>query len=456
MRHLSLISALPFLLVPLASGCSSDSDNDGTKTVQLEDNLEIFSWWTGGGEKQALQSLFDEYAKVAPDVDVTNAADADPEKARTLLAERMEKGEPPDSFQAISGVDLMGWVDDEKMNPISDLSTKNEWGDVFPSAVIDILSKDGDLFAVPANIERDNNLYYNMKVLADNDIKAPESLDEFYAACTKLKDANKIPLAVPAAGWVLALVAFETLLPGVNGGEYYNDFFAGKEDPEGDKAKAFFEELKKVLECSNVATAEGSWTVNADLVYGGDAAMYVMGDWAKGYYEGTEDNMGGTRDAWKPGEDFGVVTGLGSKGHFTFNSAVFGIPSGAQHPNAAKAFLETVASKDGQAAFNQLKGSVPARTDVDLGDFDDMVRGAAEDFKAAAAGKDKLLPGYASLTTFDFQKEINPSLLVFAVGGDRARQLEPDNVPADEAEVPALDVSYIINKVSANYSILTR
>src|SRR5690606_13215846 len=101
---------------------------------------------------------------------------------------------------------------------------------------------------------------------------------------------------------------------------------------------------------------------------------------------------------------------------------------GAQHPQAAKAFLGVVASRVGQEAFNPVKGSVPARIDVSLDGFDDMVKGAAADFDEAARGEARLLPGYASLTTFEYQKEVNPSLLVFAVGGARARLLDPDNV----------------------------
>ena len=83
-----------------------------------------------------------------------------------------------------------------------------------------------------------------------------------------------------------------------------------------------------------------------------------------------------------------------------------------------------------------------------------MVRGAAEDLAEAGEGSNKLLPGYASSSTFDFQIEINPSLLVFAVGGTRARELDPDNVAADEEMIPALDVDYIVSKISANYNLL--
>jgi glucose/mannose transport system substrate-binding protein len=448
-------AALVVSLSALGLGCSDDSA-DEDQPQKAEDSLEIFSWWTSAGEAEALSALLEVFSDEQPGVEVTNAANDDPTTARETLKTRLQAGEPPDSFQAISGVDVMNWVAAGKMEPITALAARNGWGDVFPAAVTDILSRDGELYAVPVNIERDNNLYYNVQVLADHELEPPQSLDELYAACATLQAADVVPLAVPAAGWVLALVAFETLLPAVNGGEYYMDFLGGKADPDGPELRAFFEELAKVLECSNVATAEASWGVGGDLVYKGDAAMFVMGDWAKGYFEGGKDADGKSRRAWTPGVDFDVVPGLGSAGYYTFNSAVFGLPAGAQHPNAAAAFLTAVGSKAGQQAFNPVKGSVPARTDVDLAQFDDMVRASAADFATAGAADTKLLPGYASLTSLDFQVEINPSLLVFAVGGDRARSLDPDNVPEDEATVPALDVDYIIAKVSANYSLLER
>ncbi len=439
--------------IGLGLGCSSGGTSDGDRG-RVEDSLEIFSWWTSAGEAEALSALLAVYSDAEPRVEVTNAANDDPTTARETLKKRLQSGEPPDSFQAISGVDIVNWVDAGKMEPITALAAENGWADVFPAAVTDILSKDGELYAVPVNIERDNNLYFNTQVLANHDLEPPQTLDELYAACTALQTANVTPIAVPAAGWVLALVAFETLMPAVSGGQYYLDFLGGKADPHGPELKAFFAELARVLQCSNVAVAESSWGVGGDLTYSGDAAMFVMGDWAKGYFEGGKDATGASRRAWKPGVDFGVVPGLGSAGYYVFNSAVFGLPKGAQHPKAAAAFLTTVGSGAGQETFNPLKGSVPARTDVDLAQFDDMVRASAADFATAGAGDVKLLPGYASLTPLDFQIEINPSLLVFAVGGDRARSLDPDNVPEDEAIVPALNVDYMVNKIAANYALL--
>jgi glucose/mannose transport system substrate-binding protein len=444
--------ALAALLLLIA--CSDRVDSD-SPPASSEDSLEIFSWWTSAGEEEALAAMLAVFRETEPAIEVINSAIVESRNARDTLRTRLNGGDPPDSFQAISGVDVMSWVDLGKLEPITDLATAQGWSDVFIAPLTDLLSRDGQLYAVPINIERDNNLYYNVQLLDDLGVEPPRSLADFYGACETLKAEGVTPLAIPAQDWVLALVAFETLMPALSGGSFYLDFMRGKIDPEGPELRAFFEELANVLRCSNVTTADKGWESAADRLYRGEAAMLVMGDWAKGYLQGGKDVDGKQRVVWRPGTDFDVVPGLGSEGYYTFNSAVFGLPVGAQHPRAATAFLTTVGSKAAQEAFNPVKGSVPARTDVDLGRFDQMARNSAADFTEAVA-EAKLLPGYATLTSLDFQEEISTSLLVFAVGGDQAFNLDPAKVSKDETIVPALDVDYIVAKVTANYPLLTR
>ena len=89
------------------------------------------------------------------------------------------------------------WVDDGKMEPIDELATENGWADAFPKAVLDSVTRDGKLYAVPVNIERDNNLYYSVSLLDEQGITPPATLDDFYDACESLKEADIVPLAVP-------------------------------------------------------------------------------------------------------------------------------------------------------------------------------------------------------------------------------------------------------------------
>src|SRR5687768_8860432 len=65
--------------------------------------LEIFSWWTAGGEVEALNALYAIYSAQYPDVEIVNAALAGGAgqggNMKALLETRMMGGEPPDSFQ---------------------------------------------------------------------------------------------------------------------------------------------------------------------------------------------------------------------------------------------------------------------------------------------------------------------------------------------------------------------
>jgi len=75
--------------------------------------LEIFSWWTAGGEAEGLNALFAVYKKKYPDVEIINAAVAGGAgaAAKAVLKTRMQGGNPPDSFQVHGGAELIEtWV----------------------------------------------------------------------------------------------------------------------------------------------------------------------------------------------------------------------------------------------------------------------------------------------------------------------------------------------------------
>jgi glucose/mannose transport system substrate-binding protein len=60
--------------------------------------LEVFSWWTSGGEAIALESLFHVYKNKYPGVEVVNAAitGGGGSAARPVLQTRLAAGDPPD------------------------------------------------------------------------------------------------------------------------------------------------------------------------------------------------------------------------------------------------------------------------------------------------------------------------------------------------------------------------
>ena len=67
--------------------------------------LEVFSWWTSGGEAAALDALFGVYKKANPGVEIINAtvAGGGGSAARAVLQTRLAGGNPPDTWQSHPG-----------------------------------------------------------------------------------------------------------------------------------------------------------------------------------------------------------------------------------------------------------------------------------------------------------------------------------------------------------------
>ena len=122
------------------------------------------------------------------------------------------------------------------------------------------------------------------------------------------------------------------------------------------EVKTALENLQEALTYANSDSASLTWQDAAQLVVNGDAAFNVMGDWAEGYF----------RELGKaPKTDYGWAPVPGTDGIFQFLSDSFVLAVGAPHRDAAIAWLKVAGSKEGQEAFNPVKGSICARTDCD-------------------------------------------------------------------------------------------
>jgi glucose/mannose transport system substrate-binding protein len=286
----------------------------------------------------------------------------------------MQSGDAPDSFQVHAGHELIdSWVAADKMEPVTFIFKDNGWLDKYPQGVIDVLSKDGEIWSVPVNIHRSNVLWYNKKVFADNQLEPPTTLDEFFAAADTLKAAGVTPLALGDNGIWAATHLMESVLLGTLGPDAYKGLWDGTTDWNGAEVKSALENFAKMMGYVNEDHAALSWDQAAQLVVDGDAAMTIMGDWAEGYFKSVK---------LTPDVEFGYVPSPGTSGTFIMLSDSFGLPKGAPNRDAAVAWLTVCGSQEGQDAFNPLKGSIPARTDGDKALYDVYLQSAMADFSS--------------------------------------------------------------------------
>jgi glucose/mannose transport system substrate-binding protein len=340
--------------------------------------VEVFSWWTGGGEAAGLEAMIKVFNAQYPNIEFVNAAVAGGAgtNARAVLATRLQAGDPPDSWQGHAGQELIGtYVAGKQIQPLNDLYESEGWLAVMPETLIPLISDGGNIYSVPVNIHRANVLWYNPGILSANGVEVPTTIDEWFSAMDTLQAAGVQPLALGEQWTKMHLL--ETILLGTLGPDAYNGLWDGSTDWAGAEVTAALENYAKALTYANSDSASLSWQDASKLVANGDAAFNVMGDWADGYFSGDPagNNLGLT-----PGEDYGWAPVPGTGGVFQFLSDSFVLAVGAPDPEGATAWLKIAGSKAGQEAFNPVKGSICARTDCDKSLFGAYLQTAMDDW----------------------------------------------------------------------------
>ncbi|HUW96599.1 MAG TPA: extracellular solute-binding protein, partial [Anaerolineae bacterium] len=147
------------VLASLLAACGTPAPPPPEAPTGPTGSVEIFSWWTAGGEAEGLDAMYDVFAAEYPDVEIINATVAGGAgmEAKAVLATRMQAGDAPDSFQVHAGHELIDtWVVADKMEAVTFIFEENGWLDVYPPGVIEVLSSGGDIWSVPVNIHRSN------------------------------------------------------------------------------------------------------------------------------------------------------------------------------------------------------------------------------------------------------------------------------------------------------------
>lgn len=368
-------AAAPAAEAPAAEATAAPAAEGG------EGALEIFSWWTAGGEVEALDALYAIFAAEYPGVEIQNAAltggAGQGGNMKALLETRMMGGEPPDSFQVHLGRELIdSHVVPDRMEPLDEFYAAEGLNEAFPPDLVAIASYDGKPYSVPVNIHRSNVLWYRpSKLEAAGATEPPKTWDEFFAIADKLKEAGIPALAVAENEPNFSGHVFETILASTMGDDYLG-LFDGTVGWDDERVTQALDILNKAFDYANPDYLSTSWgDINDRFVADDGPAMMIMGDWTHGVLKSKEF----TDYHWAASPD--------TEGMFIVLSDSFGLPKNTPHRENALNFLRVVGSREGQDAFNPIKGSIPARVDADMSVYDEYQLEAMEAFKT-----NKLVP----------------------------------------------------------------
>ena len=335
--------------------------------------IELLHAWSEGDGRDALNAMIEGFNEANPDIEV-NAEPVEGAARSNLdqvMQNRLQSNDPPSTFQSWPGktleqfggayADIEGdvWNDDLKNNYLAGPKEQAQL--------------DGTYVAVPLNIHRINNLFYNTSVLdnAGVDPSSMSSPSDVVDACEQVsQNTDAVPFAHQTSGAWSTVQLWETVLLGQAGIDGYRDYING--DGDQSQVESALQNITDLQEYYPGDASSISFTEANTMVMDGDAAFIHQGDWAAGAYSSSDD--------FNYGEDWDQIAYPGTSGSYLLNMDAFPYLANNPTSEATKTFLSYCGSSEGQVLFNKEKGSIPPRSDADVSSLNQFQQDQFEEF----------------------------------------------------------------------------
>ncbi|MDW6022586.1 ABC transporter substrate-binding protein [Mesorhizobium sp. BAC0120] len=330
-------------------------------SAEADPKTNLLHQWATGSDAAAIAKLGEMFTAAGGQWQQTAIAG---HTANTLAKLRADvvAGNAPPAVQ-LKGPEIAEWNETGGTASMDELAGQEGWDKVVAPELLPVMKPKGSWVAAPMNIHRINWLWASPKVMqAAGVTEMPKTWAEFNAACDKIVASGKICISHSTADWTDSTV-FEVVVYGQDLDLYRKAFVEGNIDAmRSDGMIKAFEQFRTMTSKYMDPGMNGrDWDSMSALVGRGEAAFHIMGDWtiglltAAGFKEGTDYVCAQAPTDWgKPG--------------FILNSdsVVFFKQKDPDYVEGQKLLAHLILSKDFQTIFNQAKGSIPARLDVDL------------------------------------------------------------------------------------------
>lgn len=324
--------------------------------------VNVYHWWTAGGEKDAIESVVKEFKEGYANVKAkSNAIPGGAGGAMVMKVKVLQQAnKSPETFQAHPGQEIEPYL---KSDMLLNLNKLWEYAGLSARALPGLealcTASDGNKYIVPIGIHKTNVIFYNKHVFEKYGVAIPNhqdiTWDEFWAICealaAKMPD-GEYPLDLgDRKGWPACQV-FENILLGTDV-QLYEDFINGTYDLE--RITEVLATYARLMEYVAPDHSSRDWYEASGQVVAGTYAMQIMGAWMQPLMTSMDQVYG---------EDYGVFTFPGTAGWFGMCIDGFVVSNDSADVEAGLKWAYNAASPAVQKNFSTLKESISPYNDT--------------------------------------------------------------------------------------------
>lgn len=395
-----------YVIVVLALVLAACGGGQNANFSSFTNQLDVVSWWVSPSEHPAFEVLLNAFKAKYPGVNVTDGtiAGGGGSNVQVALAARLQAGDPPDVWQTFPGTSLRAWVDAGRLADVSAVYDSSKLGPTMPQALLDAATYKNEKWGVPTGSHRGNVLWFNENLLRKAGVATPGpgyTADAFGSDLSKVAASGTPALCLGGKDRFTADELFENTLLGVVGADGWNGIRDDKFDWRGDQVKAALTRFGQIIAQADPDAAGLTWDQAAKKLATGGCAFLSMNDSVYGELVANHA---------VEGKDFGYVAYPGTEGSYLAIVDTFVVSADAKDGKNAMNFLQTVANPATSLAFNEVKGSVPIRSDVDVSGLPPYQQEAS---KSLWADKILLSITHGELVPTSFQQAMYDAVATF-------------------------------------------
>ena len=246
-------------------------------TLASAGSLNITLGYADAAQRDGFQALVNDFKASNPDVDV-HLTLTDLANYRQALPPSLDGEAAPDVFNWFAGEQMRGFAARGQLDDISDLWKANNWWTAY-AATIGAATVGGHQVALPYQ-------YYPWGLFSRHDVleragitRAPQDISGLMTACSKLRKAGFVPIALGAKDGGAVAAWFDFIDLRTNGIEFHNQLLAGKVSYSDNNVRRTMGMWKQLIDAKcfepTAASTDAAGAVN--LLYGGRAGFLLTG-----------------------------------------------------------------------------------------------------------------------------------------------------------------------------------